>query len=115
MYSLCNDGTSEGAKDRLSYAMDMLPDCQIVRQPNSGLLGARNTLIHECKTRLSVFLDADDILSPRFLERTLEAYNSSPFFPDAMMTDRQNFGENAECVIRNFIGDHMHLLRTACG
>lgn len=108
---ICDDGTPDDERSWFDYAASMLPECRIVEQPNNGLLGARNTLIRECGTRLSLFVDADDILSPRFLERTLEAYNSSVFRPDAIVTHRRNFGENSDFVIRNMLGDHIHLLR----
>jgi glycosyltransferase involved in cell wall biosynthesis len=108
---ICDDGTPPVAKGWFDYARLVLPTCSIIEQPNSGLLGARNTLIRECNTRLAIFLDADDILNPRYLERTLEAYNESILRPDAVLTNRLNFFENDEIVIRTLIADHFHLLR----
>jgi glycosyltransferase involved in cell wall biosynthesis len=108
---ICDDGTPQAAKDCFEYARLRLPGCRFVEQPNNGLLGARNTLIRENKTRLSLFLDTDDLLAPTYVERTLEAYNSSVFLPNAVLTFRKNFGESDEVVIRYFSGDHIHLIR----
>jgi glycosyltransferase involved in cell wall biosynthesis/GT2 family glycosyltransferase len=108
---ICNDGTPAAASQWFEYGRAMLPTCRIVEQPNNGLLGARNTLVRECGTRLALFLDTDDILNPHYLERTLEAYNASVFLPDAVITHRRNFSEKDEVVIRSLIGDHLHILR----
>lgn len=108
---ICDDGTPGDFQPWFDYAQAMLPACRIVRQPNSGLLAARNTLAEECDTRLALFLDTDDLLAPDFLEQALEAWNASPRRPDAVLPQRQNFGESAECVLGHLLGDHLHLLQ----
>lgn len=108
---ICDDGTPQASTSWFEYARLRLPRCEWMVQPNAGLLSARNSLAARCDTRLSVFLDADDILSARFLERTLEAYNKSSTHPNAVLTQRLNFGESNEKVLRHFQDDHMHLLR----
>lgn len=107
---ICDDGTPKGQRHWFDYAEAVLPDCKIIRQPNSGLLGARNTLVAACDSPLSVFLDTDDLLAPKALENMLEAYNSCPRVPDAVIPQRRNFGESGEPVLRNLMEDHLHIL-----
>lgn len=107
---ICNDGTPAEEADWFSYTLMRLADCEIIDQPNGGLLAARMTLIKNTRTELAVFVDADDILAPRYLERTLEALNTHPGEPDAILTQRANFDEGAETVITNFLNDYVHLL-----
>lgn len=107
---ICDDGTLESHQSWFDYARALIPDLSIVRQPNSGLLAARNTLIEECKTELSLFLDTDDLLAPSLIERLLEAWNACPMAPDAVIPQRRNFGESGEMVLRHMLGDHLHIL-----
>jgi glycosyltransferase involved in cell wall biosynthesis len=44
-----------------------------LRRPNGGPAAARNTGAQECAGEYVVFLDADDLLDPRYLARTCEA------------------------------------------
>lgn len=107
---ICDDGTPQSHQPWFDYAHALLPDVRIVRQPNSGLLAARNTIIEECETELAVFLDTDDLLAPYFLEHMLLAWNTSPLMPDAVIPQRQNFGESGEPVLRHLLNDHLHIL-----
>ncbi|MGE6318932.1 glycosyltransferase [Pseudomonas oryzihabitans] len=105
---ICDDGNEEEYLDVLQYAKENLNQCEIISQPNLGLLGARNTLINSCTTDLAIFLDADDIIDPGFIEALLLAYNNSD--SNAVLPMRHNFSESDEKVIRILIGDHAHLL-----
>lgn len=107
---ICDDGTPDSHQPWFEYARARIPECTVIRQPNAGLLAARNLLIEECRTPLSIFLDADDLLVPEALERMLEAWNNCPFEPDAVIPQRRNFGETNEPVIRHLLGDYLHLL-----
>lgn len=107
---ICDDGTPESHQPWFDYAQAILPDCTIIRQPNAGLLASRNTLIEGCETPLSIFLDADDILAPQLIENMLEAWNSSPLLPDAVIPQRRNFGESDEIILRHLQGDYLHML-----
>lgn len=107
---ICDDGTPPKHQGTLDYAPMRLPNVRIHRQPNMGLLAARNFLIDECQTNLAVFLDDDDIFGSTFLERAMEAYKFHPMRPNAVVCPRYNFGESNEIVIRNNMHDHTHLI-----
>jgi glycosyltransferase involved in cell wall biosynthesis len=92
------------------YAEAQLPDCRILRQPNCGLLAARNTLIEGCETELALFLDTDDLLAPEALQHLLDAWNGALQPPDAIIPQRRNFAESNEPVLRHFLDDHLHVL-----
>ena len=108
---ICDDGTPEADKHWFDYALSVLPHCEIIEQPNSGLLGARNTLIEHCPTELAIFLDTDDLFAPELIERLLEAWNHSPIVPDAVIPQRRNFYGSAEQVLRHYLDDFMHVLK----
>ena len=78
----------DGSKDDDALALiDRLEDdddLTIIRQPNKGLAGARNAAIDAATTDFIVPLDADDMLAPDFLERTLHAVAREPHL--AMVT-----------------------------
>jgi len=106
---ICDDGTPATHQPWFEYAEARLPECQVIRQPNGGLLAARNTLVAACKTQLSIFIDTDDIFAPNLLEHLLLAYNESPSRPNAVIPQRRNFGESSELVLRHALGDYAHL------
>jgi glycosyltransferase involved in cell wall biosynthesis len=105
---ICDDGTPAAEKPWLDYASARLSHCPIFSQPNSGLLASRNALLEECCTKLSLFLDADDLLAPNALEVMLQAYNNSPFPIDAVIPARHNFGDSTELVSRHRLHDYSH-------
>ncbi|WP_101068329.1 glycosyltransferase [Roseovarius salinarum] len=107
---ICDDGTPEVSQPWFEYAQALLPDCQIIKQPNAGLLASRNTLIEACTTSLSIFVDTDDLFAPTLLEHMLEAWNEAVTQPDAIIPQRRNFGEQNELILRNTINDYIHIL-----
>ncbi|WP_118134226.1 glycosyltransferase [Oceanicella sp. SM1341] len=108
---ICDDGTPPEARHWFDYARMRIPECEVIRQPNGGLMAARATLIDRAPSRLSLFLDADDILDPRYLARVLEAYNANAHTPNAVLTHRFNFQQSDEVVLRHLLHDHVHMLR----
>lgn len=107
---ICDDGTPQELTHWFEYARARLPECRIVRQPNSGLLAARNTLIEECATKYSIFLDTDDILAPDFILNMLNAKNNLIEDVDAIIPQRCNFDESDEVILRHLFGDYMHMI-----
>ena len=54
------------------------PRNRVIRQDNRGLSAARNAGIGEARGELVVPLDADDELTPEFLERLVDALDADP-------------------------------------
>ncbi len=107
---ICDDGSPAASLVWFDYARLRLQNFKIVRQPNGGLLAARNTLVEHLETPLAIFLDTDDLLTKEYLERVLETYNLSPT-ANAVITERWNFEEGNERIIRHYMGDHLHFVR----
>ncbi len=107
---ICNDGSPQASTEWFDYARMRLNDCRIFNQPNGGLLAARNCLVNHLETPLAVFMDTDDLLTGKYLSRVLEAYNENPD-ANAVITERWNFDEDCERVIRQMLGDHLHFIR----
>lgn len=70
-----DDGSQDGTEmvvrsfgDRIRY----------IRQQNQGISGARNTAIREATGDWIAFLDADDLMLPRKLERQIAAIEANP-------------------------------------
>ncbi|MEB3294138.1 MAG: glycosyltransferase family 2 protein [Synechococcales bacterium] len=70
----------DGSPDRSVEACQQFSDprIQIIRQPNRGLPGARNTGIRHATGDYIGFLDADDIWVPEKIEKHVAHLNSSP-------------------------------------
>lgn len=107
---ICDDGSSNDFSKWVSLCRSAGLKTRLVTQLNTGLLGARNTLIRNCTTELAIFLDCDDLLTVDAVERFLVAYETAGQ-PDAVISQRQNFGESTERVIRHHLNDHSLLLK----
>lgn len=108
---VCDDGSPENNAHWLEYARTQLPFCEIIKQPNGRLLSARLALLDACQTEAAIFLDADDLLGEQAISKLLEAWNNAPWSIDAVIPHRQNIGESNEAILRNYLDDHLHLLR----
>jgi glycosyltransferase involved in cell wall biosynthesis/GT2 family glycosyltransferase len=77
-----DDGSTERASRALlrdvERARGRWEGVRLVRKPNGGLSSARNAGLHAASSPWIVFLDADDLLHPRFLELTLAAAERGP-------------------------------------
>lgn len=71
-----DDGSSDGTPDVVK-AVDE-PRLRLITIPNSGVSTARNRGLEACTAPLVVFLDADDLLRPRALERMVETMRAHP-------------------------------------
>ena len=68
----------DGSTEDIKSVTDNYSDVIYIRQDNKGLPAARNTGIRKSKGNYLVFLDADDWLYPRALEKNLEHFKKRP-------------------------------------
>ncbi|WP_264925807.1 glycosyltransferase family A protein [Streptomyces sp. A012304] len=77
---IVDDGSTD---DTVQVAQDLIarhPDRRIslLRQANAGVSAARNTGIKACAGRYVLPLDADDVIAPTMLEKTVEVLDRDP-------------------------------------
>jgi glycosyltransferase involved in cell wall biosynthesis len=89
-----DDGTTNEAHLARLDALAADGTVRLIRVRNMGLVAGRNVLVESARTKLVVFLDADDRLAPSYVEKTLNALNSDPDRWSAVLTRRKNFGMN---------------------
>ena len=74
---LIDDGSTDPITRHL-FASYRRPRTRILRTENQGLARTRNLGIREAAGRYVSFLDADDVLEPTFLERTVPVLEADP-------------------------------------
>lgn len=74
---ICDDGSKDPASIRV---LDRLREAgyRVQRHSNRGLSATRNRLISEAQGKLILPLDADNRLSPGFIENAIAAFNRDP-------------------------------------
>jgi glycosyltransferase involved in cell wall biosynthesis len=72
-----NDGSTDGATCRLLADL-VRPRTRVVHIERRGLPGARNAGVRQSVGRYLCMVDADDLLEPTYLERSLQALESRP-------------------------------------
>lgn len=72
---LVNDGSTDDTEARIAPYRDRLV---YIRQPNSGVMAARNAGLRAARGRYIALLDSDDLLLPRFLEVLVGMLESDP-------------------------------------
>ncbi len=70
-----DDGSTDGTVDQLSRFGDKI---HLVRQPNQGIAGSRNTGIQHARGELLAFLDGDDLWEPEKLRWQVAAASEHP-------------------------------------
>jgi glycosyltransferase involved in cell wall biosynthesis len=63
---IVNDGSTDGTAEKLAKITDAR--LKLIHQPNQGQCSAANVAFQSSKGALIKFMDADDIISPRFIE-----------------------------------------------
>lgn len=97
---ILNDGSSDPATLELLEEVRCTAGVRVINaKTNEGLCATRVKLIQSCRTSMSVFLDADDLLAPTFIASTLTAYRQAPDDIRAVTCLRENFHENSEKMI----------------
>ena len=72
-----DDGSTDPESIKLIESLSR-PNLRIVRQKNTGLSGARNTGIREAKGEFILPVDADDLISPTFVEKAVRVMQREP-------------------------------------
>lgn len=72
-----DDGSTDPDSIKLIESLDR-PNLRVVRQANKGLSGARNTGIREAKGEFVLPVDADDLISPTFVEKAVRVMHREP-------------------------------------
>jgi glycosyltransferase involved in cell wall biosynthesis len=106
-----DDGSPDETAQVFRSLAQRLPDLvlRLVQQPNQGVSSARNAGMAAARGRYVVPLDADDLIDPAFLEKTLAALTSNPGASIAF-TDVYAFG--AENQVRRMGPFDLEALRT---
>ncbi len=86
-----DDGSNDPATRELLEGLTY-PRTRVVRTPNRGLAAARNRGARETTAPFLTFLDADDLLRPAMIEKTLGAIEG-PDEPAFVSFWLQNFGD----------------------
>lgn len=108
---IVSDGSTNADSLNILDEMSKLDGVKIVHsEANEGLCATRNKLISSCETDLAVFVDDDDLINYKYLEKTLETYNSNVINANAVLTWRRNFGINNSLVINFNMEDYEFLL-----
>ena len=74
---IVNDGSTDGETCRLLAALER-PRTAVVHTERRGLPGARNLGVTHTTGALLAMVDADDLLEPTYLERSLTALDAAP-------------------------------------
>jgi GT2 family glycosyltransferase len=72
-----DDGSTD-ATTEIARSFESDPRTIVIRQKNQGLAAARNAGLAKARGRHVSFLDADDLLMPRYLEQMARAIGSDP-------------------------------------
>jgi glycosyltransferase involved in cell wall biosynthesis len=75
---LVDDGSTDATTRGILDAAAARPDVTLVRSENRGPATARNLGIARAHGRYLLFLDADDVLAPAFLARTVPVLDADP-------------------------------------
>jgi len=96
---IVDDGSPDDTAGVAATLIAAHPDRRIrlLRQPNAGLAAARNAGISASDGRYILPLDADDILMPEMLAKTVELLEAEPRLAIAY-TDQRQFGAASRVV-----------------
>ena len=72
-----NDGSTDSCPKILSNFATTFPQLHIITQPNSGLSGARNTGIDAALGKYFMFIDSDDYVDPKCIEKAIHTINDN--------------------------------------
>lgn len=67
-----NDGSDDADSLELLDKVATIPEVEVVNFDWGGLAETRNRLLQVCKSEIFAFVDADDVLMPRFVEKSVD-------------------------------------------
>src|SRR5262245_9882120 len=73
-----DDGSTDGTADVVAAIAATEPRVRLVRQPNRGLAGARNTAMRMARGDIFALLDSDDLWEPEFLGEQVAILDARP-------------------------------------
>jgi glycosyltransferase involved in cell wall biosynthesis len=82
-----NDGSTDNSLDTINKYKGRV---KIIDKPNEGVVAAKNQGLMEAKGEWIVYLDADDVLEPTYIEKTLHYAREHNY--DVVYTDMKYFG-----------------------
>lgn len=96
---IVNDGSTDATAETAQRLVEQHPDhrIRVLNQPNQGVSAARNNAIAMSTGRYILPLDADDMLTPRMLERTVPILDSDQSV-SIVYTDYQECGASSRVV-----------------
>lgn len=74
---IVDDGSAQPVSDTIKNYLQS-SQIKIIRQDNQGVAVARNTAIKHATGDYLVFLDADDLISPNYLEKIIAVFTNKP-------------------------------------
>jgi glycosyltransferase involved in cell wall biosynthesis len=75
---VCDDGSTDDTEEVVARYIEREPRVRYVRQSNRRQAVAKNTALALARGRYVQFLDADDLIEPRKLERQVEFLEANP-------------------------------------
>lgn len=72
---LVNDGSTDGSRELCERMVATRPNYTLFNQENRGVSAARNAGIRAARGRYIMFLDGDDTISPRSIERLVATFD----------------------------------------
>jgi len=90
---IINDGSTDNTRDVIKkYAHNDL--FEVINKPNSGVIETKNLGLQKTRTYWTLFFDADDLLRPDFLEKTVD--HALETGSDVTYTDMELFGQGVD-------------------
>ncbi|MGE5450423.1 MAG: glycosyltransferase family 2 protein [Acidobacteriota bacterium] len=90
-----DDGSTNGSMRRVAERFGEHPCVRVVRKENGGLASARNFGLERCHGDWIIFLDADDLLEPLYLQSVLDVLSNvaDGRTPDVVLTPFRYFAQ----------------------
>lgn len=75
---IVDDGSTDSTLALVKHFVEDKPSMHVYAKENEGVAAARNYGFQFVKGKYLLFLDADDLIDPRFVELCIEVFNAQP-------------------------------------